>query len=172
LATATTGLHHHEVPRPGEVPAETSWPHGGRCTFAAADARFAASRRQSPASHGNILPAPIPGAREARSWHGTSARGSQAPRCSSSRRSSPSAAVKDTAKNGPIAWAYYSFDGGDNLKATALPFPATASCQTCHAANTAVEQTFVQFYPTLFEVAKAKGTVKPTWDPRLEPVAH
>jgi hypothetical protein len=34
-----------------------------------------------------------------------------------------------------------------------------------------VEQTYVQFYPTLFEVAKAKGTVKPTWSPLIEPQA-
>jgi hypothetical protein len=32
----------------------------------------------------------------------------------------------------------------------------------------AVDQTFVQFYPTLFDVAKAKGTVKPTWKPHVE----
>jgi hypothetical protein len=82
------------------------------------------------------------------------------------------AAVKDTAKNGAIAWAYYSFDGDAGLAATAKPLPASASCQQCHSANTAVEQTFVQFYPTLFEVAKAKGTVKPTFDPRAEITAH
>ena len=33
------------------------------------------------------------------------------------------------------------------------------------AANTAVDNTFVQYYPTLFEVAKRLGTVKPTYDP-------
>ena len=36
-----------------------------------------------------------------------------------------------------------------------------ASCVDCHTKNTAVERTFVQFYPTLLEVARAKGTVKP-----------
>ena len=41
----------------------------------------------------------------------------------------------------------------------------SAACYTCHAANTAVDNTFVQFYPTLFEVAKRLGTVKPTFDP-------
>ena len=49
------------------------------------------------------------------------------------------------------------------LAPSATPLPQTASCQKCHSENTAVEQTFVQFYPTLFEVAKAKGTVKSTW---------
>ena len=39
-----------------------------------------------------------------------------------------------------------------------LPVPATADCYTCHGTNTAVEHTFVQFYPTLLEVAKQKGT--------------
>jgi hypothetical protein len=81
------------------------------------------------------------------------------------------AAVKDSAKNGANPWAYYSFDGSDGLAASAKPLPATASCQKCHSENTAVEQTFVQFYPTLFEVAKARGTVKSTWDPKLEPQA-
>ena len=41
----------------------------------------------------------------------------------------------------------------------------TAACYECHAANTAVDNTFVQYYPTLFEVAKRLGTVKPTYDP-------
>ena len=36
-------------------------------------------------------------------------------------------------------------------------------CYTCHADNTAVEQTFVQFYPELMEVAKKMGTVKTSW---------
>jgi hypothetical protein len=36
-----------------------------------------------------------------------------------------------------------------------------ASCVECHTKSTAVERTFVQFYPTLLEVARAKGTVKP-----------
>jgi hypothetical protein len=74
------------------------------------------------------------------------------------------AAVKDSEKNGANPWAYYSFDSASGLTATAKPQPATGSCQQCHAQHTAVEQTFVQFYPTLFDVAKAKGTVKSTWN--------
>jgi hypothetical protein len=31
----------------------------------------------------------------------------------------------------------------------------------CHTQNTAVERTFVQFYPTLLEVARNRGTLKP-----------
>ena len=82
------------------------------------------------------------------------------------------AAVKDASRNGANPWAYYSFDGSSGLSASAKPLPATASCQKCHAENTAVEQTFVQFYPTLFDVARMKGTVKPTWNPNLEPQAE
>ncbi|HTM05413.1 MAG TPA: cytochrome P460 family protein [Vicinamibacterales bacterium] len=83
------------------------------------------------------------------------------------------AAVKDSTKNGgQQPWAYYSFDNNGALRDSATPLPARAGCQACHSANTAVEQTFVQFYPTLFEVAKAKGTVKPTWNPALEITSH
>jgi hypothetical protein len=78
------------------------------------------------------------------------------------------AAVKDS-RNGAQPWAYYSFDGSAGLAASAKPLPESAGCQACHSAHTAVEQTFVQFYPTLFEVARAKGTVKATWNPRIEP---
>lgn len=39
-------------------------------------------------------------------------------------------------------------------------FPNNASCYTCHATNGAVDNTFVQFYPTLIEVARANGTYK------------
>jgi hypothetical protein len=83
------------------------------------------------------------------------------------------AAVKDS-RNGENPWAYYSFDSDEGLTDSAMAFPPTARCQICHAANTAVEQTFVQFYPTLFEIAKAKGTVNPDWSPEIvieEPVA-
>ena len=34
-----------------------------------------------------------------------------------------------------------------------------APCVECHTKNTAVERTFVQFYPTLLEVARSKGTL-------------
>jgi hypothetical protein len=78
-------------------------------------------------------------------------------------------AVKDVARYGGIAgtngWGYFSFDGDGGLKSSAAALPASASCYSCHAANTAVDNTFVQFYPTLYEVAKRLGTVKPTFDP-------
>ncbi len=55
-------------------------------------------------------------------------------------------------------WTFYGFDGE---AASAKPIPRSASCYGCHAANGAVDNTFVQFYPTLLEVARAKGTLKP-----------
>ena len=82
------------------------------------------------------------------------------------------AAVKDLARNGANPWAYYSFDGDNGLTSSARPLGATSSCQKCHAEHTAVDQTFVQFYPTLFDVAKAKGTVKSTWNPAIAIEPH
>ena len=74
------------------------------------------------------------------------------------------AAVKDTERfKATGGWAYFSFDGRNGLVPSAAPLPATASCYACHAANTAVDNTFVQFYPELFAVAKERGTVKATY---------
>jgi len=68
------------------------------------------------------------------------------------------AAVKDVQRF-PQKWAYFGFGRGETAKAA----PATSSCNTCHGKNAAVENTFVQFYPTLLEVATRKGTVNPTY---------
>jgi Cytochrome P460 len=82
-------------------------------------------------------------------------------------------AVKDVARFGGNAgsngWGYFSFDSANGVASSAKAFPTSAACYTCHAANTAVDNTFVQFYPTLFEVAKRLGTVKPTFDPAHKP---
>lgn len=78
-------------------------------------------------------------------------------------------AVKDTERFPDTTWGYFSFDGPEGLRATAAPLPTTASCYACHRDNTAVENTFVQFYPTLMDVARRMGTVKPTYDPRHKP---
>jgi hypothetical protein len=75
------------------------------------------------------------------------------------------AAVKDSARFPGLTWAYFSFDSAKGLKASADRLPDSANCYACHRQHTAVEQTFVQFYPTLFDIAKQKGTVKPTYDP-------
>jgi cytochrome P460 len=59
----------------------------------------------------------------------------------------------------PDGWAFYNFRGADS--AAPLAGQDVASCIECHTKSTAVERTFVQFYPTLLEVARAKGTLKP-----------
>ena len=64
--------------------------------------------------------------------------------------------VKDESRF-PGKWAFFAFPNGSTA---GKQIPANASCYTCHAANGAVDNTFVQFYPTLYPVAKAKGTVK------------
>lgn len=61
--------------------------------------------------------------------------------------------VKDSAHL--QGWAFFGFDTGK----TAKMIPRTAECYTCHAAHAAVDNTFVQFYPTLLPIATAKGTL-------------
>ena len=63
--------------------------------------------------------------------------------------------VKDTGRF-PGSWAFFSFDGA---RETAEPIPTSASCYSCHSASGAVDTTFVQFYPTLLDVARAKNTL-------------
>jgi hypothetical protein len=55
-------------------------------------------------------------------------------------------------------WTFYAFGKGD--VAEGKPFPTTERCYECHSTNGAVDNTFVQFYPTLLPIATAKGTVK------------
>jgi len=74
-------------------------------------------------------------------------------------------AVKDVARFPGSGWGYFDFGGGDTPKAEVMALPTTERCYACHRDNTAVENTFVQFYPTLMEVARRMGTVKPTYDP-------
>lgn len=66
--------------------------------------------------------------------------------------------LKDVSRFPATQWAFFEF--GTSAR-TAKPFPPDSNCQTCHSMNGAVDQTFVQFYPTLVPVAKAKGTFKP-----------
>tara|TARA_B100000029_G_scaffold122128_1_gene115472 strand:- start:676 stop:1281 length:606 start_codon:yes stop_codon:yes gene_type:complete len=60
-------------------------------------------------------------------------------------------------------WAFYQFGPGGNLRDVAprMTGDAVEPCIKCHTEHTAVERTFVQFYPTLLEVAREKGTLKP-----------
>jgi hypothetical protein len=66
--------------------------------------------------------------------------------------------VKDEARF-PDKWAYFNFDGENPASAIAPPQNA---CWKCHEQNAAVEHSFVQFYPELLKVARAKNTIKPT----------
>lgn len=63
------------------------------------------------------------------------------------------ASVKDV-KRFPKKWAYFSFDQGAR-QARANP---PAHCFQCHNTHGAVDNTFVQFYPTLRPVAEKHGT--------------
>lgn len=64
--------------------------------------------------------------------------------------------VKDESRF-PGKWAFYEFG---RTATSAKPLPTTASCYSCHAQNGAVDNTFVQFYPTLADIARQKGTFK------------
>jgi hypothetical protein len=59
----------------------------------------------------------------------------------------------------PDGWGYFGF-GPNDKSAAPLAGDTVKRCIDCHTSHTAVERTFVQFYPTLFEVAKKMGTVK------------
>jgi hypothetical protein len=68
--------------------------------------------------------------------------------------------VKDSSRPGD-RWKFYGFDEDGK--------PADARgngnvCTQCHTKNGGVEDTFVQFYPTLLPVARAKGTLRPGTD--------
>ena len=67
------------------------------------------------------------------------------------------AEVKDNARFG--GWAFYAFGTAN----TAKMIPKTAACYTCHPEKGAVDNTFVQFYPTLLKVAREKGTLNPAY---------
>lgn len=62
--------------------------------------------------------------------------------------------IKDAA-HFPAGWAFFGFDGDKAAKM----IPRTADCYSCHAQHTAVDNTFVQFYPTLLPIATTKGTL-------------
>ena len=72
------------------------------------------------------------------------------------------ASVKDLTRNVglPGSWAYFDF--GRDMKTSVNALPATERCYACHAENAAVDNTFVQFYPTLLDIAKTFNTLKPS----------
>jgi YHS domain-containing protein len=65
------------------------------------------------------------------------------------------AEVKDE-KRFPGKWGFFGFG---TSTAPARMLPTAAQCYSCHSTNGAVDNTFVQFYPTLLEVARSKGTL-------------
>jgi len=62
--------------------------------------------------------------------------------------------VKDEARF-PGKWAFFGFDSTEPSKMV----PKEAACYLCHEQHAAVDTTFVQFYPTLIDIAKNKGTL-------------
>jgi len=62
--------------------------------------------------------------------------------------------VKDESRF-PGKWAFFGFDE----EAPSQMFPKEMNCYSCHEQHGAVDTTFVQFYPTLIEIAKKKATL-------------
>jgi hypothetical protein len=62
--------------------------------------------------------------------------------------------VKDESRF-PGKWAFFGFDEDKPGEMFSKDMP----CYSCHEQHGAVDTTFVQFYPTLIELAKAKGTL-------------
>src|SRR4029453_9039420 len=63
----------------------------------------------------------------------------------------------------PNGGAFLNFGRAPALTTAAAPLTGDAvkACVECHTQHTAVERSFVQFYPTLLEVARRKGTLNP-----------
>jgi hypothetical protein len=61
--------------------------------------------------------------------------------------------VKDAKLDG--GWGFFEFDTPNSAKLIKRP----ASCYECHESHAAVDTTFVQFYPTLLDLSKTKGTL-------------
>jgi hypothetical protein len=66
--------------------------------------------------------------------------------------------VKDEARFAD-KWAYFNFGGA--TKSAGADTPSKNDCWKCHEQNAAVEHSFVQFYPELLKIARAKRTIKP-----------
>ena len=56
-------------------------------------------------------------------------------------------------------WAYFNFSPATHT--ASADTPSKNDCWKCHEQNAAVEHSFVQFYPELLQIARAKGTIKP-----------
>jgi len=67
--------------------------------------------------------------------------------------------VKDVARFPGNGWAFFAFGKSSSGKM----LPRTEDCYACHLEHGAVDNTFVQFYPALLEIAKQKGTLTPAF---------
>jgi hypothetical protein len=56
-------------------------------------------------------------------------------------------------------WAFFDFDTDEPSKM----YMKEMTCYSCHEQHAAADTTFVQFYPTLIEIAKKKGTLNPSY---------
>jgi hypothetical protein len=73
--------------------------------------------------------------------------------------------LRDDARYPKTQWAWFTFQqgaGGAWTVDSPAPEPLP-NCWQCHITHGAVQDSFTQFYPTLFAVAKAHGTVKHTY---------
>ena len=70
------------------------------------------------------------------------------------------ASVKDEQRF-PGKWAYFDF--GRDMKPQVAALPRTERCYACHTEHGAVDNTFVQFYPTLLDVARKFGSLRPSF---------
>jgi len=76
--------------------------------------------------------------------------------------------VKDS-KHPQGTWNFYDFRVANGVPAsTSKAIGLNSSCHQCHGKNGAVDNTFVQFYPTLYAKARALGTVRADF-PALPP---
>jgi hypothetical protein len=66
--------------------------------------------------------------------------------------------VKDAARF-PGKWAFFTSEDG----VTGKLLPKEMECYSCHEKHAAVDTTFVQFYPTLLDVAKKKKTLSASY---------
>jgi hypothetical protein len=71
--------------------------------------------------------------------------------------------VKDSKRFPETGWGFFIFPDAHSVPAVVIP--SSASCYSCHKDHGAVDTTFVQFYPTLIDVAKQKKTLSPTYEP-------
>ena len=67
--------------------------------------------------------------------------------------------LKDVSRFPSDKWAFFDV----KTSGVGTLMPTTADCYSCHREHAAVDTTFVQFYPTLLQVAVEKGTLSPAY---------